>query len=715
MARRKIEVEIIGNPRSLTQALGKSSAALDSFGAKMRAYGQQSQAAGRTIFRGFTLPVIALGAASVVMGLKFEKSMTNIRALVGASDAQMQDYREGVLELGKVVPQGPQELADALYFITSAGFSGSKALDVLTASAKAAAAGLGDTQTVADLVTSAVNVYGEAALPAARATDVLLATVREGKAEPAELAEALGRVVAPAQALGVAFGEVGGATAGLTLGGLDAAEAVTGLRGILGTLLKPSEKAKKVLDEAGLSMGGIRKQVDKAGLLPTLQMLRDRFGANKEALGKLFPNVRALNAFLSLTGRNAKKNAKAMEGVTGSVGDTNKAFAEASEDASFRLHRAWSRIRVSLIQASETVIPIVADLADFVGKLLDGFNKFSPQTKKMIVGFVLIGAALGPLLLGFAALITIIGVIGSTVGVVIIALVAIGAALVYLWTQHEGFRKAVGEAWVWIQATAQRALAWYEGTLKPAIENVLTFLSALWGRFGDDIIAYVMNALTTVQAVLTQAFEIIRNVVELGLAIIRGDWSAAWGALKGIVRAQIKLAIAVLEGLMGAMFTTAKALGGALKDGVVAGAKGLAGLLADAFAAAINYVIGLWNDLEFKVGAFDPPGPGPKFGGVTIGTPNLPTLAKGAVNFAGGFALVGERGPELVNLPRGSDVITARQTRRSLGAAGDEGGLFELVITNWQEGRGYIRRIADDSAAGLAGKSRQRERMGASA
>jgi len=36
---------------------------------------------------------------------------------------------------------------------------------------------------------------------------------------------------------------------------------------------------------------------------------------------------------------------------------------------------------------------------------------------------------------------------------------------------------------------------------------------------------------------------------------------------------------------------------------------------------------------------------------------SLPRFADGVTNFGGGLAIVGERGPELVNLPRGSDVI----------------------------------------------------------
>jgi hypothetical protein len=48
-------------------------------------------------------------------------------------------------------------------------------------------------------------------------------------------------------------------------------------------------------------------------------------------------------------------------------------------------------------------------------------------------------------------------------------------------------------------------------------------------------------------------------------------------------------------------------------------------------------------------------------------TVTIPALASGARNFGGGLALVGEQGPELVSLPRGSDVYTASETRNMGG------------------------------------------------
>lgn len=47
--------------------------------------------------------------------------------------------------------------------------------------------------------------------------------------------------------------------------------------------------------------------------------------------------------------------------------------------------------------------------------------------------------------------------------------------------------------------------------------------------------------------------------------------------------------------------------------------------------------------------------------------PSVPGFAEGVQNFSGGMALVGERGPELVRLPRGADVYPNRESQQMLG------------------------------------------------
>jgi phage-related tail protein len=57
----------------------------------------------------------------------------------------------------------------------------------------------------------------------------------------------------------------------------------------------------------------------------------------------------------------------------------------------------------------------------------------------------------------------------------------------------------------------------------------------------------------------------------------------------------------------------------------------------------------------------------------------LPGHATGARNVAAGWAVVGERGPELVNLPGGSDVFSTGASRRMLAAAPSAGGASIVI------------------------------------
>lgn len=61
----------------------------------------------------------------------------------------------------------------------------------------------------------------------------------------------------------------------------------------------------------------------------------------------------------------------------------------------------------------------------------------------------------------------------------------------------------------------------------------------------------------------------------------------------------------------------------------------------------------------------------------------LPELANGVTNFQGGYAKVGERGPEIVELPRGSNVIPNYKVRQL--AQGDSGGQSISVVQYIQD------------------------------
>jgi TP901 family phage tail tape measure protein len=299
MAQQKLGIEITGNAAGLTAALNTASGKLKAFGSKM-------QSVGGGLSRSLTLPLVAAGVASVKMAFDFDKSMTQIKALVGVAgdevDAMGQRAKQMALDTGK----SATEAGDALFYITSAGLRGEEAMQVLEASLKAAAVGLGETKTIADLATSAMNAYGRDTLSASQATDILTAAVREGKLEASALAGSMGGVIPIASNLGVGFEEVAAALAAMSRTGTDAANGATQLNAILSSIAKPTDQSVLAFQRMGLTTDGLSKSLADDGLLNTLVLLKNRLEASGQSFTDIVPNVRALERGVGFDRSRAK-------------------------------------------------------------------------------------------------------------------------------------------------------------------------------------------------------------------------------------------------------------------------------------------------------------------------------------------------------------------------------------------------------------------------
>ena len=118
------------------------------------------------------------------------------------------------------------------------------------------------------MLTSVLSAYGEENIDAAKATDVLIRTVKDGKAEASDLATSLGRVLPVASQLGIKFDEVAAAVSGLTLIGMEAPEAVTATRGVLMQMLHMTQQGKDALLEMGTSYDELYTTLKTKGFLP---------------------------------------------------------------------------------------------------------------------------------------------------------------------------------------------------------------------------------------------------------------------------------------------------------------------------------------------------------------------------------------------------------------------------------------------------------------
>ena len=424
-------------------------------GKSMDAFSEKATATGKKLTRNVTAPLIAVGGLSIKAAADFEASMTKIQSLVGLSAETVQGFEQDVRRLAGTTAQAPKDLADAMFFITSAGLRGAAATETLEAAAKAAAVGLGDTATIADLATSALNAYGESNISATKATDVMVAAVREGKLEAGELAGSMGRVLPIASAMGVRFDEVGAAFAALSRTGTNAAEAATQVRGILSSLLRPSVQAEKALKGMGVSSEGLRKQIKEEGLLATLKTLSEEFAGNEAAAASVFGNIRALSGVMDLMGANVATTEQIFANMKDTTGALDQAFDATSETAAFKLSQAMANIKQALIDLGNVLIPIVVpvleNLSGIVKTLATGFGNLPGPIKSTAVAMMTMAGAAGPVALGVGKLTGQggRGVLGSLLKVVKAhpkAFIAMGVAATATSLILGGMRKRAQEA-----------------------------------------------------------------------------------------------------------------------------------------------------------------------------------------------------------------------------------------------------------------------------
>lgn len=367
MAReRQIKVTMIGDASSLSRAFGTASGAAGSLAGGLKTV------AGIAGIGAISIAAKQAVGATIGLATGFEASMAKIVGLVGISRDQVNAWGEDIKKLAPEVAKSPQELADALFFITSAGLRGSDALDALDASARASSAGLGETKDVAFAAVSAMNAYGAENLSASQAVDILTNTVRQGNVEASEVAGVLGKIIPVASNLGVSFDQVGAAVASMTRLGADAGDSVTSLQGIFRAIIKPSKEAEDILSQYGLSALGLRHQLKDEGLLSTLGTLSGVFADNEEAATKVFGRIQGLTGYLSLMGANAETNVGIFKELADSTGIADEAFDAAAGTAQFQFNQALTELKGVALEVGQKLLPIITkDLKDILPALLD--------------------------------------------------------------------------------------------------------------------------------------------------------------------------------------------------------------------------------------------------------------------------------------------------------------------------------------------------------
>ena len=394
------EVEVVVSAKDdVSKGLGSATKSLRTFEDRAASTGKKMQKAGTAMTLGLTLPLVGVGIGAFKAASDFDTSMRQIQSLVGATGEEVEGFKEDVLKLSGETARAPKELADAMFFITSAGLKGAAAVDALEISAKAAAVGMGSTEVIADALTNAINGYGQANLSAAEAGDILAKTVELGKASAAQMAPTLGRLIPIAAEIGVGFDEVGAGMALLTRSSGNAAMSATQLGAVFRTVLAPTMGAKDALDAIGMSVGDLRTGIE-SDFLGTLDGLRTKLGDAGLEMSDVFESSEALSAVLQLTGDSAATARGVFDQMGTSTGKLDSAFKTTTEGPGFKMQEAMATISATMVTIGDSVIPAVlpwiVKIGEAVGAAAEFFGGLTGTMQGMVIALGAVLAAAGP-------------------------------------------------------------------------------------------------------------------------------------------------------------------------------------------------------------------------------------------------------------------------------------------------------------------------------
>jgi TP901 family phage tail tape measure protein len=389
--------------------------------------GKAISGVGDSMTRNITLPIIAAGGAVAHFALDFDTTMRRIVGLAKVPKDAIAGVREEILKMGAETGRAPQELGEAFYFVASAGFKAKDAMEVLRISAKAAAAGMGQTQDIAKTLGGVINAYGHENLSAAHAGDILTAAIQDGAAEASDFAGVIGFVVPVAASLGVSFDQVTAALAAMTQVGISADTAATNLGQVMAALQKPTKEAEEALKGLGLSSAGLRQELREKGLLATLRTLEAAFAGNADASAIVFGNIRALRGVTALLGLDTAQLNGIFADTAGALGNLQQAYDD-TEGPQREIDRNMAKLQATAIALGADVLPMLVQILGQVADALGGFakwwSKLDKGTRETIVHLLAFIAVMGPVLAivgrvttGLGGLLRVIGYLAGAKGI----------------------------------------------------------------------------------------------------------------------------------------------------------------------------------------------------------------------------------------------------------------------------------------------------------
>jgi TP901 family phage tail tape measure protein len=228
-----------------------------------------------------------------------DSSFRTIQVGLGATNKEMETTRRELLAIGGQAAAGPAAVADAFANVATGVADASKHMAIMNAAVSLAEANQADLGMSTNAMINVMNAWNLSSDNAAIAADVLTQASYMGVGSLDEFAGSISHISALAASAGIGLGELGSSMAYATTKGMNAGQAQKQLKGIISTLISPSESLSNLYAALGVESG--QAMIQQYGLAESLGILKDALGGDEQAFASIIGSAEAAAVALALT------------------------------------------------------------------------------------------------------------------------------------------------------------------------------------------------------------------------------------------------------------------------------------------------------------------------------------------------------------------------------------------------------------------------------
>lgn len=373
-------------------------------------------------------PFSAAAAAGLGVAVKttadFDKSMSEVGAISGATGKDFDALRSKAREMGETTKFSASESAEAFKYMAMAGWKTEDMMGGIEGVLNLAAASGEDLGTTSDIVTDALTAMGYSAKDAGRLADVMAAASSNANTNVSMMGETLKYAASVAGSYGYSMEDIALATGLMANSGIKGSQAGTALRSIMTRLATDAGASSKKLGALGTlteKLGVAFYNTD--GTMRPFRKVLDDVRKKWKTLSKeeqanyanTIAGKNAMTGWLAIMNSADEDFDKLADAIDNSNG-TAKGMADTMQDnLAGQLTILKSQLQEFAISIGDALMPAIRDVVSWFQGLVDKFNALSPKTKEMVAKIGVLVAALSPMLIIGGKLVK---GIGSVIGMI---------------------------------------------------------------------------------------------------------------------------------------------------------------------------------------------------------------------------------------------------------------------------------------------------------